>query len=212
MTPEVFAVLDTIPNLRAAFLGRVPGINVDGEREEVLQRLQDAHREAADNAGFLGMPFATAEQIHGNHVAIVDHSSTFPALGADGLITAAPRLCLAIYVADCAAVFLADRHGRAIALVHSGKKGTEQNITGRAVKLLQSNFGIELPDLVAVISPCIRPPHYEIDFAAEIRHQLQGVGVVSDDRTCTATHPERYYSYRREKGRTGRMLALLAMD
>ncbi len=212
MTPEVFPALAAIPNIRAAFLGRVPGIDVDGEREEVLLRLQDAHRAAADSAGFLGMPFATAEQIHGNHIAMVDHASVFPARGADGLMTATPGLCLAIYVADCAAVFLADRHRRAIALVHSGKKGTEQNIVGRAVNLLKSNFGVEPSDLVSVISPCIRPPHYEINFAAEIRHQLEGVGVVSDDRTCTATYPERYYSYRREKGRTGRMLALLAMD
>ncbi|MEX1118560.1 MAG: polyphenol oxidase family protein [Terrimicrobiaceae bacterium] len=211
MTLERFAALDAIPNIKAAFLGRVPGIDVDGAREEVLERLQRAHRKAADGAGFVGMPFATAEQVHGNHIAIIAQDPVFPAPGADGLITSTRKLCLAVYVADCAAVFLADRQGRTIALVHSGKKGTEQNIAGRAVGLLQSHFGIDPADLVAVISPCIRPPHYEIDFAAEIRHQLQGVGVVSDDRTCTASHPERYYSYRLEKGRTGRMLALLAL-
>ncbi len=208
----LFSAFDSIPNLQAGFLERMPGIDVDGEREEVLLRLRDAHRTLADSTGFSGMPFATAEQIHGNHIAVVDHTSAFPAPGADGLITAASKLCLAIYVADCAAVFLADCHRRAIALVHSGKKGTEQNIVGRAVGLLHSNFGIPPSELVAVISPCIRPPHYEIDFAAEIRRQLEGVGVVSDELLCTASHPDRYYSYRREKGRTGRMLALLALN
>jgi copper oxidase (laccase) domain-containing protein len=211
MTAETFPVLESIPNLRAAFLERVPGIDVDGEREEVLLRLREAHRKAADGAGFRGMPFATAEQIHGDHIAVVDGTSAFPVPGADGLITSAHGLCLAIYVADCAAVFLADRLGRAIALLHSGKKGTAQNIAGRAVGLLQSRFGIDPCDLVAVISPCIRPPQYEVDFAAEIRHQLSGVGLISDERLCTASHPSRYYSYRREKGRTGRMLALLAL-
>jgi copper oxidase (laccase) domain-containing protein len=211
MTAETFPVLENIPNVHAGFLGRVPGIDVDGEREEVLLRLREAHRNAANEAGFRGMPFAKAEQIHGNHIAVVDRTSVFPVPGADGLITSTHGLCLAVYVADCAAVFLADRRGRAIALVHSGKKGTEQNIAGRAVSLLQSRFGIDPCDLIAVISPCIRPPHYEIDFAAEIRRQLSGVGLVSDDRLCTASHPARYYSYRREKGRTGRMLALLAL-
>ncbi len=66
---------------------------------------------------------------------------------------------------------------------------------------------------MAQLGPCIRPPWYETDFAAEIVRQLRaaGVGRVEDGGTCTAADPERYYSYRREKGQTGRMLALLAL-
>jgi hypothetical protein len=63
------------------------------------------------------------------------------------------------------------------------------------------------------LSPCIRPPHYEIDFAAKILRQCREVGVkeVHDCGVCTACDLQNYYSYRAEKGRTGRMLALLAM-
>ena len=63
------------------------------------------------------------------------------------------------------------------------------------------------------LSPCIRPPHYEVDFAAEIIRQARAAGVeqVHDSGRCTASDPARYYSYRAEKGRTGRMLALLAL-
>jgi copper oxidase (laccase) domain-containing protein len=63
------------------------------------------------------------------------------------------------------------------------------------------------------IGPCIRPPCYEVDFAAEIRRQAAGEGVleIHDEEICTACHPERYYSYRREKGMTGRMLATLTL-
>jgi copper oxidase (laccase) domain-containing protein len=41
--------------------------------------------------------------------------------------------------------------------------------------------------------------------------QLRGAGVgrVADCGANTAADPERYYSYRMEKGRTGRLLALL---
>jgi copper oxidase (laccase) domain-containing protein len=67
--------------------------------------------------------------------------------------------------------------------------------------------------LIVQLSPCIRPPHYEIDFAAEIVRQAHAAGVtkVYDDGVCTACHPDLYYSYRAEKGKTGRMLALLGL-
>ncbi|MFV1995218.1 MAG: laccase domain-containing protein, partial [Verrucomicrobiales bacterium] len=62
-------------------------------------------------------------------------------------------------------------------------------------------------------SPCIRPPDYEVDFAAGIRQQCCERGVppeqVHDEGISTVSAPDRYYSYRAEKGRTGRMLALL---
>jgi copper oxidase (laccase) domain-containing protein len=66
---------------------------------------------------------------------------------------------------------------------------------------------------VVQISPCIRPPHYEVDFAAEIRHQAAEAGVVEihDSLRCTASDPAAYYSYRRESGKTGRLLAAMAM-
>ena len=68
-------------------------------------------------------------------------------------------------------------------------------------------------DLVVQLSPCIRPPHYEVDFAAETARQCREAGVeeISDCGICTACNLTRYYSYRAENGRTGRMLALLAL-
>jgi copper oxidase (laccase) domain-containing protein len=75
-------------------------------------------------------------------------------------------------------------------------------------------YGSNPAQMVAQLSPCIRPPDYEIDFAAEIVRQLQaaGVGHIADSGANTATDLERYYSYRVEKGRTGRLLALLSID
>lgn len=182
-------------------------------REEALARLKLPHENALAAAGLADAVFATAEQVHGNLVAEVSSGSRFPAPGADGLLTTSPGVCLGIYVADCAAVYLADRSGRGIALVHSGKKGTELGIATLAVEALCRAAKTTPSELVAQISPCIRPPHYETDFAAEIVRQLRsaGVGEIHDCGTCTASHPEDWYSYRREKGSTGRMLAFLAM-
>jgi hypothetical protein len=67
--------------------------------------------------------------------------------------------------------------------------------------------------LVVEISPCIRPPLYETDFAAEIAAQARGAGVadVRDRAICTGGNVDRFYSYRVERGQTGRMLAVIAL-
>ena len=162
------------------------------------------------------MPFVTAEQVHGNGIGVIDapvaEGKCFEAC--DGLVTNQPGVCLGIYVADCCAVYLVDPIRRAIGLVHSGKKGTELGIAAKAIDLMGSRFGCVAQDLIVQLSPCIRPPHYEIDFAAEIIRSCRDRGVtrVHDSGVCTACRLERYYSYRAEKGRTGRMLALLAMS
>jgi len=208
-----FPALDAIHGIRAIFTRRVPGLDVCIGREEALGRLEPFLLQVRKDAGLGDMTFATAEQVHGNRVAEVSSDSLFPIPNADGLLTTVPGICLGVYVADCAAVFLADRHAQGIALVHSGKKGTELGIAAAAAKALCAATGGAPSDLVAQISPCIRPPHYEIDFASNIVRQLKdlGVGEVHDCGICTASNPDSYYSYRLEKGRTGRMLAMLAI-
>ncbi len=157
----------------------------------------------------------TARQVHGREIAVVDEEpeEDFCFEKCDGIATNQPGVCLGIYVADCAAVFLVDRRRRAIALVHSGKKGTELGIVTAAIETLRARFAVEASDLIVQVSPCIRPPHYEIDFAAEIARQCRAAGVteVFDDRVCTACDLTKYYSYRAEMGKTGRLLALLAL-
>jgi len=133
--------------------------------------------------------------------------------GCDGLITNQKRIALGIHVADCCAIYIVDPKTPAIGLVHSGKKGTEQAIVANAIHQMREKFGSSPADLTVQLSPCIRPPHYEIDFAAKIVEQCRAAGVekIYDSGACTACDPARYYSYRAEKGKTGRMLALLAL-
>ncbi len=213
---EFFPALAELGFVRHAFLGRVPGLDVATERSAALARLDATHRKIRDDLGFGGMAFATAEQVHGAEIAVLaaplpaDHC--FP--GADGLITNQSGVSLGIYVADCAAIYLVDPVTRSLGLVHSGKKGTELAIVRQAIAALERSFGARPRDLVVQLSPCIRPPHYEVDFAAEIVQQARDAGVekVHDSDHCTACALDRYYSYRAEKGRTGRMLALLALN
>jgi copper oxidase (laccase) domain-containing protein len=211
---EKFPVLERA-GFAHAFVRRVRGVDVSYDKAEVLSRLDSVHGVVRNSLGTADFPFLTAQQVHGNRIAVVDalpvSDECFGAC--DGLITNQRGVSLGIYVADCCAVYVIDPVKNCIGLVHSGKKGTEAAIVPEAIAALTRHFGSNPADLIVQLSPCIRPPHYEIDFAAEIIKQCRDAGVenVHDSGVCTACDLECYYSYRAEKGRTGRMLALLAI-
>ena len=157
-----------------------------------------------------------AEEVHGSDIAII--TKPYPKNGSvprvDGLITADRNVVLGITIADCAPVWIIDRSGKAVALVHSGKRGTEAGIVPKAIALLQEQFASKIADLLVAMGPCIRPPCYEVDFARTIREQAIAAGVLElrDDQICTACNLDRYYSYRLEKGKTGHMLATITLQ
>ena len=208
---ERFPALDALEDVQHGFVLRVPGLDVRANREMALKRLEEYHQLARRSFGT--RQFCLAEQVHGNAVAAVTADSAPKSPRVDALITRDPQVLLGIYVADCCAVFLVDSRRSAIGLVHSGKKGTELNIVGAVIQKMAMEYGTEPADLVAQLSPCIRPPFYEVDFAENIVQSLKRSGVrqVFDSGENTAADLERYYSYRMEKGRTGRMLALLGI-
>jgi polyphenol oxidase len=212
---ELFPALSAIDRIRHGFIRRIPGIDVVTDRAEALFRLDSIHRRLRAELGLAEKVFLSAEQVHGNRVAIIDQAPINEQCfeGMDGLITNRPEVSLGIYVADCCAVFLVDPVRSAIGLVHSGRKGTELEIVPRAIDTMGQHFGTDPSGLVVQLSPSIRPPHYEVDFTAEIVRQARAKGVrqIHDDGRCTACDLARYYSYRAEKARTGRMLALLAL-
>jgi YfiH family protein len=201
---------------RHAFVRRVPGIDVSYDKTEALARLDAVHRQVRDSLGLEQATFLTAEQIHGRKVAVIDSPVSIDRCfdACDGLVTNQRDACLGIYVADCCAVFLFDPIREVIGLVHSGKKGTGLGIASEMIALMEERFESKPSDLIVQLSPCIRPPHYEVDFAHQIVRQAQDSGVknVNDCGVCTACDLQRYYSYRAEKGRTGRMLALLSLQ
>jgi purine-nucleoside/S-methyl-5'-thioadenosine phosphorylase / adenosine deaminase len=215
LSAEQFQALSALPGVVHGFTLRVPGIEMSHDKAEALAGLDGVHRKIRSEQGLADTPFITAQQVHGKQIVVVDSRVSEDKCfeNCDGLITAQRNVCLGIYVADCCAVFLVDPVRRAIGLVHSGKKGTELGVVTNAIETMTARFGSQAADLVVQLSPCIRPPHYEIDFAADIVRQCRDLGVISvnDGGVCTACDLTRYYSYRAEKGRTGRMLAFLAL-
>ncbi len=216
LAAEHFPALSALQGVVHGFTLRVPGIEMSHDKTEALARLDGVHRRVRGENGLGAMPFITAQQVHGRDVAAVDQAITtdYCFRDRDGLVTERRGICLGIYVADCCAVYLIDPLRPAVGLVHSGKKGTELGVVPNAIETMNARFGSCASDLIVQLSPCVRPPDYEIDFAAEIVRQCRGVGVkeIYDCGVCTACDLDRYYSYRAEKGRTGRMLAFLALN
>lgn len=222
MNPPVTDFIERFPALAEhaswlahGFVRRVPGVETRLDKAEVLRLLKPWHEAAVGALGFDLKNHFTAEQVHGGDTAEAGPDSPRHTPDVDGLMTRTPGLLLGIHVADCAPVYVVDPARRAIALLHSGKKGTEAGITPRAIARMREAYGTKPEDVLVQIGPCIRPPLYEVDIAARIRRDAVGAGVpeaqVLDCGVCTGSDLERYYSYRVEKGKTGRLLALLGI-
>jgi len=227
---EQFPALNAIKICRHFFAQRIPCIDLSDDKDEVLERLDAAHREIRDATGVGEWPLFTVKQVHGIKIAVIDEVGLAlradrgrrraPSLqgcefaACDGIITNQPGVALGIYVADCCGVYIVDPTTPAIGLVHSGRKGTEFGVVTDAIRQMIERFGSNPADIIVQLSPCIRPPCYEVDFASEIIRQCRALGVqqIHDCGICTACDLGRYYSYRAEKGKTGRMLAVLALD
>jgi polyphenol oxidase len=200
---ETFAPLLRLPFITHAFTLRT---GQDTRTDEFEAR-------TLTTLGFTSGRFASAEQTHGNGVAVVFDTTGERVPMVDALVTSTRDLPLVIRCADCAAVYIVDGRGPAIALIHSGKKGTLANIVGSTLTTMRQRFGTNPADCLAFISPSIGPCHYEMDIWSTIEQQLhdEHVREVHNLRVCTACHIDRYFSYRAEKGQTGRMLAVLAL-
>lgn len=210
-----FKPINRLPGVRAGFIGRIPGVDVSGERDEALSRLLPAHQTLVKEY-FDTDQWWCAEQVHGAEVVQVPNRSALQMIapGTDGLVTTNKRQVLGIYVADCGPIWLADCDSGAVGLLHSGKVGTQLNILAAGVKAMQQAFGTKPESLVVALGPCIRPPYYDVDFAAEIGRQAERAKVKRfvDCGVNTGDKKSNLYSYRMEGGKTGRMLALVMRE
>jgi len=179
-----------------------------------LETLETELNQSFTAAGFPMVDAVHAEQPHGNRATAVYTPLGIRVPEVDALATSVPKMPLVVRVADCGPVYFYDPTQRVIAVAHSGRKGTEGNIVRETIACLKSTYDTQAENLIVQLGPCIRPPHYEIDFAAEIGRQARACGVrhYHDCGVCTASHLDRYYSYRAEKGKTGRMWAVFMLE
>lgn len=152
---------------------------------------------------------------------------------ADAFITDQKNLSIMVKIADCQGIIIFDPVKKVLACVHSGWKGSVQNIIGKTIRQMARSYDSEVKNLIVAISPSLGPccseftdPRQElpdfchpfiqqenrVDFWSLSKKQCMDEGVVAKNieisGVCTKCDPN-FFSYRR--GDTGRMAVMARM-
>jgi len=196
----------------------------------------------------------TAQQVHKDKISLVRKEDK--GKGAfkyskgiaqtDAFITDIPGIPLIMCYADCVPIFILDPVKKAIALIHSGRKGTELELTLKTLFKMKKIFKTNPRFCLSAIFPSIGPCCYNIkevnkiddywlnevkyngepislqnksgrsldlrkaNYGQLIQGGVEGKNIFVNE-ICTADHPELFFSYRRDKGNTGRMAAIFML-
>jgi len=185
-----------------------------------------------------------AKQVHGKRIEYVteenkgrgalDYDSSFA--DTDGFITDKRGLPVAILTADCLSVFIYDPKRPAIAILHAGWRGTEKNICGEGIRVMQERFDSHPQRLLVGFGPSIRSCCFEVekDFKSNFpfglinrggrifmdivlinQMQLISCGVkeknIFDPKICTLSDNENFFSFRKEAQACGRLISVIML-
>lgn len=205
------------------------GLWTDQPVGEVMTRWRALRRvEAGFPATVLG------NQIHGRTVLWHEHGAGWVQVeGVDGHATATPGILLTVTIADCIPVYLVDPVHKAIALLHSGWRGTSEAILRAGLKRLVEGAGTRPADVVmhcgvGICGKCYEvgsevplacglpaegsgPWHVDLRQVLADQARALGIGTVSTSTWCSAHHRNHFYSHRASGGRDGRMVAYLGI-
>lgn len=231
----------SLPGARAAFSTRAGGVssppfaslNLGAFAGDEVGSVAENRRRLARALGVAEGRVAVGRQVHGTKLAThveAPRASPFATLGrpipeVDGHVTAEPGLVALVLVADCLPVALAGPDG--VAMLHCGWRGLAGGIIAKGVRAVGATD--------AAIGPGVGPCCYEVgnevlelfaglgsgvaagrmlDLTEVARRLLLDAGVerIEVAGLCTRCEPERFFSHRRDGGRTGRQAGLVWLD
>ncbi len=161
--------------------------------------------------------FAAGRQTHEDRCEIITADNAPPPGelyrfgGTDALLTQQHGVALVVLTADCLPIFLADATAGAVGILHAGKIGTRKRIASQVAEAFFANLRAQPATTVAVIGPSIGDGCYPQSLWEENVRQLRdaGVATIVQPSLCTRCNLEHFYSYRAEKGFTGRMVSAI---
>ncbi|MEX2362323.1 MAG: peptidoglycan editing factor PgeF, partial [Balneolaceae bacterium] len=174
-------------------------------------------------------------QIHNSDILVAEKAGIYA--DTDAFVTKTSGLALAIQVADCAAVLLGDEENGVIGAAHAGWRGAVDDIVPKVISRMKE-AGAETNFIKVFISPSISQVNFEVgeevaaqfpkqfvDFESQskphvnlkafLKYQLLNSGILSVnieiDEGCTISD-ENFYSYRRQKDKSGRMMGIIKLE
>lgn len=228
-------IFASFKNINAFYTDKNDG-NFAGYVGDDETELSDRRKDFAN-----GRKIALLKQVHGNAVLEIKECGRFECVGeADGMTTNVPGITLAIQTADCAGVLLYDPRNEAVAALHAGRKGAELNILRECVAKMQNSYGTNPDKLLMYVGAHIKGCCYELpkemadgfasypkavsiregksylDIGNVIRAQALELGIEDENieisESCTSCDSEKFFSYRAESGKCGRMLTAIGLN
>lgn len=209
------------------------GLNTGDDKETVAEN----RRRFWQALGTAETEIAGGYQVHGCEIKVVETPGCYD--GYDAFVTDRPGIFLSVTVADCVPVLVYDPVQKVAAAVHAGWRGTVQEITAKTISRIREAYGTSPSDCIAYIGTCIGYDSFEVseevagEFAPDLKKpaaipgkylvDLKGAnkkqllaaglkeGAVEVSPCCTLADHARFFSYRKEGGVTGRMLAAIGM-
>lgn len=215
--------------------GEIPGLNMGHNTGVENHEIEGNINRFLSKNDISRFSLTLATQVHGKKITYVTTGGIYNET--DALITDLPDITLGIRVADCAAILLADVQNSVIAAVHAGWRGAALGILPDTLKEMEIR-GADPESIHAFISPCLSkrvfevgeevaeqfPPEFvdsvsfskpHLDLKGFLKYQLLNDGVsecnIEMDKGCTLSD-ERFYSFRRERDKAGRMLGFIRME
>jgi len=213
------------------------GYGINDDEEAVKTNL-----EMLLNSAGLPVAPHQASQEHGTASLICSGEGAIHPDGADILVACETDCPVAVRTADCLPVLLADPVNGIVAAVHAGWRGTAAGVVIRAVENMCEcgadaasihaslgpsigpccfEIGKDTADMLATSvsgaeQAILRSQRPHADLPAINAMQLAKAGLEADRieslHQCTCCHPDLFFSYRRDRGKTGRHLAVVALQ
>ncbi|CAN5804582.1 peptidoglycan editing factor PgeF [soil metagenome] len=202
-----------------------------GGSDDLPENISENRRIALLAAGMNPQYVARLNQVHGNSVCVAKPGNQT----GDALVTNEKGLTLAIAAADCYPLLFHDPENGIIGAAHAGWKGTLGRIAENTIEAMEK-FGAVRKEIRVAIGPGISGKNYEVSeevirqfmaagfpsYCAEGRNLdlllanksvLQESGITGENIWALGrcTTEDNFFSYRRDKGVTGRMWATIML-
>lgn len=212
--------------------GAYAGLNLGLSSGDDAAAVAENRRRVLEVLGAAQGDVCAFHQVHGDRV--LEASPSWFEEEADAAVSDTPGLWLVVSTADCLPVLFHDPRTGAVGAAHCGWRGTVARLAQRTVEALRSRFGCDPADVRVAFGPAIRQPYYQVGpevaraFLAagfpEGVFKENGAGVLLDvpganrwlllesgvqeanlwDSGLCTYEDRRFYSHRRDRGRTGR--------